>query len=91
MGDASDWSELDRFMRSAEGQAYLDEIRQSLVQRTITSVEFINATHHIIVKLSLDDGTSHEYWHPELDVDQLRVDFEKVLEREYRLDYPDRT
>ncbi|MEK7793588.1 MAG: hypothetical protein AAB353_03620 [Candidatus Hydrogenedentota bacterium] len=91
MGDASDMSELDRFMRSVEGRAHLEEIRQSLVQRTIASVDFINATHHIIVKLSLDDGTSPEYWHPELTVDQLRVDFEEVLEREYRLDYPERT
>jgi len=90
MGDASDMSDLERFMRSPEGKARLEEIRQSLVSRTIKAVEFLNNIHAIDVQLALDDDSTFECQHPELDVDTLRDEFDEALEREYYKDYPKR-
>lgn len=90
MGDASDMSDLDRFMRSPEGQAQLEEIRQSLVGRTVTAVAFSNNIRAIDVALHLDDGSTFECQRPDLDVDALRDDFAEALDREYYKDYPDR-
>lgn len=90
MGDASDMSDLERFMRSPEGKAHLEGIRQSIIDRRVIGVEFSNDIHTIGVELLLDDDSTFECQHPELDVDSLRDDFEEVLERECYADYPDR-
>lgn len=90
MGDASDMSDLERFMRSPEGQAHLEGIRTSLVGRTIVSVEYSNDIHTIGIVLNLDDGTTFDCQRPELDVDALREEFAEVLEREYYVDFPER-
>lgn len=90
MGDVCDMSDIDRFMRSPEGQARLEEIQRSLVGRTIIIVEFLNETHTIGIELTLDNKCTFECHQPELDVDTLRDEFAKVLEREYYADYPER-
>ena len=90
MGDASDMSDIDRFLRSSEGRAHLDGIRQSLEGRTVVEVHFTNQAHYVGVGLALDNGNVFECPFPELDVDTLRDDFEEVLEREYYKDYPER-
>lgn len=90
MGDASDMSDLERFMRSPEGQAHLEGIRTSLVGRRIVSVEYANDIYTIGIVLNLDDGTTFDCQRPKLDVDALREEFAEVLEREYYADYPDR-
>ena len=90
MGDVSDTNDLERFMRSPEGEAQLEEIRRNLVGRTIQSVSFTNNVHCIVMEMALDDGTCHEFSRPELDVDAIRENYDEVLEREYLKDYPQR-
>ena len=90
MGDASDMRDIDRFMRSPEGQAHLSEIRNALVGRSIESVEFTNGIHGSDVELVFDDDGTFECELAGLDVETLRDEFEAVLEREYYKDYPER-
>ena len=90
MGDGSDSNDLERFMRSPEGQANLEEIRQMLIGRTIKDVRFTNETHCLATTLDLDDGETFVVFQPSLEVDVLREEYEATLEREYYVDYPER-
>lgn len=90
MGDASDFGDLERFMRSSEGKAYLRRIEVRLANRRIESVRFVNQTHAIGIELLLDNGTKEQIFVPGLEVEALRKTFESVLEREYHKDFPDR-
>jgi hypothetical protein len=81
---------LDRLLRSPEGQAHLEEIRQMLVGRTIREVSFSNETHFISTTLHLDDGETFFLCQSSLEVDALREEFADVIEREYYVDYPER-
>ena len=90
MGDMSDMNDLDRVMRSSEGMARLDGIRDGLVGRRITAVEFGNEVHAISILLRLDDGGTFLATDPSLDVDALREEFADVIRREYLADYPER-
>ncbi len=90
MGSACDMSDIDRFMRSSEGQVRLEKIRQSLVGRAIRQVIFSNETVRVGIHVELDDGNVADLSQAELDVDVLRLEFSKVLEREYYVDYPER-
>ena len=90
MGDLCNQNNLDRLMRSPEGQAHLEEIRAMLKGRTIQDVSFSNETHCIATTLHLDDGESFVIYQPSLDVDALRDEFAEVIQREYYTDYPDR-
>lgn len=58
MGDIADMNDIGRTMRSPEGAAHLEEIRQMLVGRTIKQVSFSNETHHIATLLQFDDNTT---------------------------------
>ena len=90
MGDLSDMNDTERVMRSTEGKARLDGIRDTLVGRTITDVEFANEVHAISILLRLDDGDTFLAMDPSLDVDSLREEFADVIRREYLVDYPER-
>ena len=90
MGDLCNENDLDRLLRSPEGQAYLEEIRATLKGRSITEVSFSNETHFISTTLHLDDGETFFICQPSLDVDSLREEFTEVLQREYYVDYPER-
>lgn len=90
MGDLSNMNDLERFLRSSEGQAHLEEIRSMLKGRTITDVTFSNEVNFIETTLSLDDGESFVIYQPSLEVDALRGEFADVLRREYYVDYPER-
>ena len=90
MGDICNQNDLDRFLRSPEGKAHLDEITCMLKGRTITAVEFSNEIQFIATTLTLDDGSTFMLTQPSLDVDVIRDEFEDVLQREYLVDYPDR-
>ena len=90
MGDLSDMNDLDRVLRSPEGIARLDGIRDTLVGRTISGVEFGNETHSITILLTLDNGDTFLAMDPSLDVDALREEFADVIRREYLADYPER-
>ena len=90
MGDICDMNDLERFMRSQEGQAHLDEIRKMLRGRTIVDISFSNEVHFIATTLHLDDGETFVVFQPSLEVEAIREQFEEVLEREYFVDFPDR-
>ena len=90
MGAIGDMNDVSRVMRSREGEAYLEEIRQMLKGRTITEVSFENETHYIATILHLDDGEDFFITQSSLDVDALREQFADVIEREYQIDYPER-
>ena len=72
MGDLSNMNDLERFLRSPEGQAHLEEIRAMLKGRTITDVTFSNEVNFIETTLSLDDGETFVLFQPSLEVDALR-------------------
>jgi len=88
MGDLSDMNDCERFLRSSEGQAHLEEIVAMLKGRTIISVTFSNEVRYIATTLHLDDGGTFLIFQPSLDVDALREQFAGVLEREYHIDHP---
>lgn len=90
MGDICDMNDLERFLRSTEGKAHLDEIRQMLEGRTIVDVSFSNEVHFVATTLHLDDGESFFITQPSLEVDAIREQFEDALEREYYVDFPER-
>ena len=90
MGDVCDMADLERFMRSPEGQEQLDEVRKMLHGRTICNVTFENEVHFITTTLHLDDGETFVVFQPSMEVGAIRSEFEKVIEREYYVDYPDR-
>jgi hypothetical protein len=90
MGDVCDQNDIDRFMRSTNGQAHLEEIRQMLKGRTVVDVEFSNEVHLIATTLHLDDGETFLVFQPSLEVGTLREQFEDVIEREYFKDFPER-
>ena len=90
MGDLCNLNDLERFLRSPEGQAHLEEIRAMLKGRTITDVSFTNEVQFIETTLHLDDGETFLILQPSLDVDTLREEFAEVLRREYYVDYPER-
>ena len=90
MGDICDMNDIDRVTRSPEGMARLDGIRETLVGRTVTAVEFSNEIHAISILLCLDNGDTFLAMDPSLDVDALREEFAEVIQREYLVDYPER-
>ena len=90
MGDISDHNDLERLLRSPEGQAHLGEIRNMLVGRTIRKVTFDNEAHFISTTLHLDDGGTFAVFQPSLEIGAIREEFEDVLEREYYIDFPNR-
>ena len=90
MGDICDMNDIERFLRSAEGKAHVEEIRQMLLGRTITEVSFSNEVHFLATALHLDDGETFAVFQPSLEVEALREQFEEALEREYYVDFPER-
>ena len=90
MGDICNMSDIDRFLRSPEGQAHLEEIRAMLKGRTITDVSFSNEVQTVETTLHLDDGETFVIYQPSLDVDALREEFADVIQEEYYKDYPER-
>ena len=90
MGDVCNENDVDRFLRSAEGQSRLNEFRAILKGRIITDVSFSNEISCVATTLHLDGGDTFAIFQPSLDVDALREEFGDVLKREYYVDYPER-
>ena len=90
MGDIADMNDLERFMRSTEGAAHLDEIRRMLKGRRIVDVDFTNEVHFIATTLYLDDGETFFIRQSSLEIGAIQEQFEEVLEREYYVDFPER-
>ena len=90
MGDICDTNDLERFLRSPEGKAHLEETREMLFGHTIREVTFSNEVHFIATTLHLDNGSTFVVFQPSLEVGAIREQFEDVIEREYYSDYPNR-
>ena len=90
MGDLCDMNDVDRFMRSAEGQEHLDETVRMLKGKTITGVTFSNETHAVMTTLHLSDGDILEVLQPDHEVEALRETFAEAIQEEYDKDYPER-
>ena len=90
MGSICDMNDLERFLRSPEGKAHLEEIRQMLHERKVIDVTFSNEVQCIATTLHLDDGESFAIFQPSLEVEAVREQFPEVIEREYYVDYPER-
>jgi len=90
MGDLCDQNDLDRFLRSPEGQEHLESLGRTLSKRRIVHVEFTNEIHAIAVTLHLDNGKTLDLYHPSLEVEAIREEFRDVLQREFDRDYPER-
>ena len=90
MGDLSDMSDIDRWLRCTAGKKRLDEIRASMVGKTVASVEFNNDVNSVLVTITFATGESVEVFMPELMLDALKETFRAEIEEEYFKDYPDR-
>jgi hypothetical protein len=90
MGDVCDCNDLERFLRSPEGEKVLEGLRNMLEKRTIIGVEFSNEIHAIAMTLHLDNGEAIDLYYPSLEVDGIREEYPDVLEREFHRDHPDR-
>ncbi len=90
MGDGSDHADIARFMRSAEGQAYLSGMAGALTGRRIEGVLFENATHHLSTVLRLDDGRTFSMVQPGHEAEVLRSQFGRAIQEEYYREYPER-
>lgn len=90
MGDACNMADIERFMRSEEGRAHLDEIVTALTGHTIVDVTFSNEVWTIATEIHLDDGETFVIFQPSLEVDALREEFGDTIQEEYFKDYPER-
>jgi len=90
MGLLCDQADMDRFMRTKEGQEVLSKFRKRLLRHTIEDVEFVRLSSHIAAHLTLDNGDVVQLLPPFLEVDTIRNQYPKLLDREYYKDYPDR-
>jgi len=90
MGSVCDSADIDRFMRSSEGKARLDDIRLAVEGKLIESISFSNEMLHVGIEFHFQDGTKFDCTLPELDVEYLRAEYDVVLQREYYVDYPSR-
>jgi hypothetical protein len=80
MGDAADWSDIDRFMHSAEGKRVLGDIRKKLAGQRIADVEFTNETYGVGVTLRMENGACTAVVLPELGILVLREKFPKLMD-----------
>jgi len=90
MGDASNMADIERFMRSEDGKAHLNEIVEMLNSRTIVDVTFENDIWCVSTTIHLDNGETFDVFQPSLEVDALREEFGDVIQKEYFKDYPAR-
>lgn len=92
MGDASDYADIGRFMRSPEGQRALDKFRQGLLGKVIGDVTFCQLSTGVSVTVHFQDGEHLDLTIVEqgFSIDSLRDRYTAVLEREYYVDFPDR-
>jgi hypothetical protein len=92
MGDASDYAEVARFMRSAEGQRALDKFQKSLLEKVICDVTFCHLSTGVSVTLHFADGGHLDITIVEqaFAIESLRDRYKHVLEREYYVDFPER-
>ena len=91
MGSLCDMADIERFMRSPEGEARMNAIAQDFVGKTVTSLEFDADIDRVTVCLVFNSGESSVgITLDELDVDSIRAEYPDMLKREYFVDFPER-
>ena len=91
MGDICNMNDLERFMRSEEGRAEMDRVRDILLNGGIVGVAFESNISEIMLVLDVVHGLETKtICLPIWSVDELRSEFEEAIEREYFVDYPER-
>ena len=92
MGDASDYADVGRFLRSPEGQHALEQFRQSQLGKVISEVSFCPLSTGISVTLHYADGGHLDLTIVEqaFSVESLRHQYGAVLDRELLTDFPER-
>jgi len=92
MGDASDYADIGRFLRCAEGQRALEQFRQNQLGKVISDVSFCHLSTGVSVTLHYADGGHLDLSIVEqaFSVESLRQRYPLVLEREYYKDFPER-
>jgi hypothetical protein len=92
MGDASDYADVTRFLRSPEGQLHLIQFREQLSGRRIISVEYKQLSTGVSITLVLEEGETLnlDAIVEQFSVEALRKKFALVLQREYYKDFPER-
>jgi len=83
MKDTSDMKEIDLFLRSRKGRAYLKKMVRMLKGRTITNMAFSNEGRCIATTLTLDDDSHYVVYDPSLAVYELREQFGEAIEEAY--------
>lgn len=82
MGDTSDYSDLERFLKSQSGKEHLNIIRRTLLGKTISDVRFENNTQNVKTLLVLDNGSRFHCVQTCHDVNVVRELFGEEIERE---------
>ena len=83
MRDKTDLSDIDMFMKSRRGKAYLRKIVRMLKGRTVMEVSFSNEGRIIATTLSLNDGQTFSIFQPSLEAYALQEQFGDAIEEEY--------
>ena len=89
MRDISDMKDIDMFLKSRKGRAYLKKMVRMLKGRTITDMTFSNEGRCVATTLTLDDGSHYVVYDPSLAVYELREKFGEAIEEEYYKDKED--
>lgn len=92
MGDASDQADVDRFTRSPEGKRCMDKFRAGLVGKRIVGLDFTEYSFGLGITLLLEDGDYLDL-HATTEafsVEAMRDRYQRVLMREYYVDFPER-
>lgn len=84
MGDGSDYTEIERFLKSKSGKEHLNIIRRSLVGKTIADVRFENNTQNVKTILIMDSGSRFFAIQTAHDVNIIRELFGEEIEREFQ-------
>lgn len=72
MGDASDMSDVARFINSEEGREYLRRCERRFVGKKVIAVTLSNETDHVGTVLVLEGGEAATFFAAGLDVNTLR-------------------
>jgi hypothetical protein len=92
MGDSSDFADVGRFMRTAEGQRALDQFREGLLGKVVCDVTFCHLSTGVSSTLHFADGGHLDLTivGQAFSVESLRQRYSRVLDREFYVDFPTR-
>jgi len=83
MGDGSDYTEIERFLKSQSGKDHLNIIRRSFVGKTIADMRFENNTQNVKTILIMDNGSRFYCTQQCHEVNIVRELFGEEIEREF--------